>query len=349
MWTHTLLGLGAMVAVSGALSVAASAQTPGHGHTGTAVSGQTRQPVRITMEELHDHGGIPPGWRFTVPPGDVKAGREVFAKLECNKCHAVKGDFPTPSKEPGNAGPALTGMGGHHPPEYMVQSILDPNAVIVTGPGHTGPDGLSIMPSFADSLTVPELLDLVAYLASLTDGDERHDHHPGGGEREQVVGDYRIRVAYHSDALPSSGTHEHGAKMESGHDAPGHGRKTHPGDDAPAHGTQGHGAHGTHTSGRDGKAPARAHLMVFVTDAKTGEPVPYLPVAITIHADKTPARTVKLGPMVGGGGFHYGADITLPPSTTKLTVAIGPTTMRVMPSAAGRFAGTARATFEWPR
>ena len=327
MWTHTLLGLGAVVAVSGVLTASA----------------QTRQPVRITMEELHDHGGTPPGWRFTVPPGDARAGREVFAKLECNKCHAVKGDFPTPSKEPGNAGPALTGMGGHHPAEYMAQSILDPNAVIVTGPGHTGPDGLSIMPSFADSLTVSELLDLVAYLASLPDGDQGHDHHAGGGEREQVVGDYRIRVAYHSHAAQSPPTHEHGATPQPG------GAKPQPGDDAPAHGAQGHGAHGTHASGQKGKAQAPDHLMLFVTDAKTGEPVPYLPVTITIHADKAPARTVKLGPMVGGGGFHYGADVTLPPRTTKLTVAIGPTTMRVMPSAAGRFAGTARATFEWPR
>jgi hypothetical protein len=32
---------------------------------------------------------------------------------------------------------------------------------------HTGPDGLSAMPSYADRLTVTELLDLVAYLGSL--------------------------------------------------------------------------------------------------------------------------------------------------------------------------------------
>ncbi len=31
--------------------------------------------VRITMAALHQAGGVPPGWRFTVPPGDVAAGR----------------------------------------------------------------------------------------------------------------------------------------------------------------------------------------------------------------------------------------------------------------------------------
>jgi hypothetical protein len=161
------------------------------------------------------------------------------------------------------------------------------------------------MPNFADSLTLAELVDLVAYVASLTDGDAGH-HTAGGGAGEQVVGDYRIRVAYHSD-----GAHDHGSKA------------------GPPH--------------------ASNHLMVLVTDARTGEPVPYLPVTVTIHADKTPPRSVKLGPMVGSQGFHYGADVSLPARTTKLTVAIGPTTMKVMPSAAGRFAGTARATFDWPR
>jgi mono/diheme cytochrome c family protein len=45
--------------------------------------------------------------------------------------------------------------------------VINPNAVIVEAPGYTGPDGRSIMPSYADRLTVPELLDLVAYLRTL--------------------------------------------------------------------------------------------------------------------------------------------------------------------------------------
>src|SRR5207253_6173302 len=67
--------------------------------------------------------------------------------------------------------------------------------------------------------------------------------------------------------------------------------------------------------------------------AATGEPMPYLPVSATIQGAKPPARTVKLAPMVGGRGFHYGADVTLPAGTTKITVAIGKPTIAVMPSA----------------
>jgi hypothetical protein len=60
-------------------------------------------------------------------------------------------------------------MGGHHPAEYFAESILNPNAVIIVGPGYTGADGLSIMPDYRESLTVAELIDLVAYGKSLTD------------------------------------------------------------------------------------------------------------------------------------------------------------------------------------
>jgi len=142
--------------------------TPPHEHP--------KAPVRIPMEELHKHGGVPPGWRFTVPEGNPKAGREVFVQLECYKCHDVKGEhFPHAPKGPDTAGPELTGMGSHHPPEYFAESILNPNAVIVTGPGYTGPDGLSIMPDYRESLTVSALIDLVAYLKSL--GGE-HGHAP---------------------------------------------------------------------------------------------------------------------------------------------------------------------------
>ncbi len=160
--------------------------TPPHEHP--------KAPVRITMEELHKHGGVPPGWRFILPDGDLNAGREVFVKLECYKCHEVKGEhFPPAPKGPDTAGPELTGMGSLHPAEYLAESILNPNAVIVIGPGYTGPDRLSIMPDYSEALTVRELIDLVAYLKSL--GGEHH-HAPA--------------------TMPSSGAHEH-----EGHGHPG--------------------------------------------------------------------------------------------------------------------------------
>ncbi|MFQ5847808.1 MAG: c-type cytochrome [Candidatus Methylomirabilales bacterium] len=144
-------------------------------HPSTRHKAQHKGPTRITMEELHRHGGTPPGWTFTVPAGDPQAGRGVFIKLECYSCHRVEGEtFPSGGEH--KPGPDLTGMGGHHPAPYLAEAILDPNAVIVTGPGFTGKDGRSIMPSYADLLTLEQWVNLVAYLKSLTPGHAQGAH-----------------------------------------------------------------------------------------------------------------------------------------------------------------------------
>jgi len=139
-------------------------------------------PIRTTMSELHAHGGVPPGWKFLMPPGDAVEGRKVFVAMECFACHEVKGEsFPQSSKMPRGIGPELTGMGTHHPAEYFAESIVNPNRVIVQGPGYDAPDGLSKMPSYADSMTLKQLVDVVAYLKSLSGGDMAEGHHGAAG------------------------------------------------------------------------------------------------------------------------------------------------------------------------
>lgn len=183
------LGVGVVLAVGGW----AHDEKGEHVHgPGTPPHPHSHGPVRISSEELHQHGGVPPGWRFTFPEGDPRAGLAVFVKLECYQCHTIQGEqFPQSPTQPGAlAGPELTGMGSHHPAEYFAESILNPNAVIVTEPGYTGADGFSIMPDFRESLTVPELIDLVAYLKSLqgepshSEGGGSHGgpHHKGHGQ-----------------------------------------------------------------------------------------------------------------------------------------------------------------------
>jgi hypothetical protein len=127
-----------------------------------------RPGERITMAALHQAGGVPPSWRFRIPPGDAAAGRHAFVELGCPSCHQVAGEAFS-HDAPTGIGPDLTGMGGHHPPEYFAESILDPDAVLVDGPGYIGPDGRSIMPSYPD-LTLAQLADLVAYLRGLRAG-----------------------------------------------------------------------------------------------------------------------------------------------------------------------------------
>lgn len=63
-------------------------------------------------------------------PGDPAAGKELFYNPEspagCAKCHRV-------GKEGGDVGPELTTIAAAQPLEYLIESILEPNKVIVKG------------------------------------------------------------------------------------------------------------------------------------------------------------------------------------------------------------------------
>lgn len=299
------------------LATLAAAQHAGHGSaTPPAAGAPAKPPAPLSSDALHGMGGVPRGWKFTLPAGDPKAGRETFGKLECNKCHEIVPDFPRGERGAGDVGPALTGMGAHHPAEYFAQSIVDPNAVILSGPGFVGPDGRSVMPDYRDAVTFTELVDLVAYLKSL--GGDGHRHEAATSPRERTAGPYRVRVEY--QAAGGAGGHEH-----SGH---------------------GGGAAGGHSHG--GAQAARAgHLMVFVADATTGEAVPYLPVSAVVAAGSAAPRTVRLVPMLGDTGFHYGADVALPEGTTKLTLTLGAAGLKTMGTATGRFGKPVTVSFDW--
>jgi hypothetical protein len=273
------------------------------------------------MEELHSLGGVPPGWEFHFPDGDPSAGRAVFAKLECYQCHAIHGEvFPQTTASGGHVGPELTGMGQHHPVEYFADSILNPNAVIIAGPGYTDTEGLSIMPDYRGAMTLAEFVDLLAFLQNLKEGPSHHaeaahsGHDDHGALLDQVVGDYHIRVLYHEG--------------NAGHQSAGAG----------AH--HGHRVDASQTASGN-------HLMAFIADGVSQEPVPYLPVSVTIVPAQQAPHTVQLKPMIGSQGFHYGADVSLPSQAAQLTLSIGPTSMSVMPPMAGRFLKPQQVRLDW--
>ena len=160
------------VVVLATVGMAACGQRADDVTTKSAAIRKTPRSVRIGMAELHRRGGIPQGWRFTPPTGDVDAGRRTFVELRCHTCHRVAGESFSTGQTSG-AGPELTGMGGHHPPEYFAESILNPDAVLVEGPGYIGPDGRSVMPAYP-YMTVAQLADLVAYVGSLRAGGSAH-------------------------------------------------------------------------------------------------------------------------------------------------------------------------------
>jgi uncharacterized protein involved in high-affinity Fe2+ transport len=281
----------------------------GQEHThGQAQSGaRPATSTRITMEALHAAGGVPRGWRFTLPAGDAAAGRVAFVDFKCYACHAVKGEqFPLKPGESATAGPELTGMGSHHPAEYLAESIMNPNAVLVEGPGYIGGDSRSIMPAYPD-MTLAQLANVVAYLKTLGGAEAAPT---GAPAREQIVGGYRVRLVYKkAEDAGHHMHHDHAAAMASGQ--------------------------------------AEARLLVFLSDPDSDEPIPYMSVSAKVEVAGKPARTVKLSPVLGPEGFHYSAGVTLPAGTNRVTLTIGATTMRLDRSAPEGLRRAQTVPFEW--
>jgi L-cysteine S-thiosulfotransferase len=281
-----------------------SAWGQGHVHGQAASGSPSSQSVRITMDALHAAGGVPPGWRFTLPTGDAAAGRQAFVDLKCYACHAIKGEqFPLKPGETATAGPELTGMGGHHPAEYLAESIVNPSAVLVEAPGYIGGDGRSIMPTYPE-MTLAQLINLVTYLKGL---NTEHAHE---AVREQTVASYRVRLVYKK---PEAADHMH-------HHGPG---------------------------GAPMKSQAPARLSVFLVDASSGGPIPYVPVSAKIDVSGKPALTVKLSPSFGREGFYYDAPVNIPADAKRVTLTIGPTTMRLDQGAPEGLKRSQTVAFDW--
>jgi len=85
-----------------------------------------------------------------------------------------------------------------------------------------------------------------------------------------------------------------------------------------------HHGHG----GATPKSQASARLLVFLTDASSGGSIPYMPVSAKIDTGGK-ALTVKLSPSFGREGFHYDAPVSIPADAKRITLTIGPTTMRL--------------------
>ena len=121
-------------------------------------------------QRLRKKGIIPKNCTPIIPriggsrrPRATRQGREVFIKFECYFCHEVRGEnFDFAGVD---YGPELSQMGSMHPLEYFTESIINPSAW--ASKEDRDPDGHSRMPVYNDRMTVQELIDLSAYLASL--------------------------------------------------------------------------------------------------------------------------------------------------------------------------------------
>ncbi len=104
---------------------------------------------------------------FRLPDGDSVIGQRVFVDNSCHSCHTVVG---VELGEPITRGPVDVRLGGQttrvRTYGELVTSIINPSHRLAPLPGAdiTNEDGTSRMPSFNDTLTVQQLIDLVAFL-----------------------------------------------------------------------------------------------------------------------------------------------------------------------------------------
>jgi putative membrane-bound dehydrogenase-like protein len=95
-----------------------------------------------------------------VVAGDIKRGEQVFFKhaaVACVLCHTLKGQGST-------VGPALDGIASRATPQYIADSLVEPNKVLAKGFEALG---ASPMPPMGLVLKPQELEDVKAYLQTL--------------------------------------------------------------------------------------------------------------------------------------------------------------------------------------
>lgn len=106
---------------------------------------------------------------FHLPDGDPVKGRAAFVSLKCHACHTVPGaELPAPRVE----SRVTVELGGRVPVPRtdgeLVAAIVDPSHRLALG--YERPmivsGKLSRMGDFSESMTVRELIDVVAFLQS---------------------------------------------------------------------------------------------------------------------------------------------------------------------------------------
>ena len=105
-------------------------------------------------------GGETHSSKLVLPGGDPVAGRQAFMDLKCYACHRVAGDAAMAEPYSSNLGPEIGPRQGAQTRESLVDSIISPSHVLPPGKE----DGPSPMADYRSTMTVEQLIDVVAYI-----------------------------------------------------------------------------------------------------------------------------------------------------------------------------------------
>jgi len=101
---------------------------------------------------------------MALPEGDPPAGREAFVSLGCASCHGVAWDAELPQPVATVDAPQLGFEQAGYSSGLLATSIISPSHHVSTELATRSEDGLSPMADFTESMTVRQMVDIVAYL-----------------------------------------------------------------------------------------------------------------------------------------------------------------------------------------
>lgn len=132
-----------------------------------------RLPSVLPQAQAQIGGGSGGGAEYetvtlTLPKGNEEAGRQAFVDLRCTACHQATGETSLPAPVSGSPGPVLGASLAQRPPGSLATAIVAPShsMSIETSPEtRANVEGvLSPMGDYSESMSVRQLLDLIAYL-----------------------------------------------------------------------------------------------------------------------------------------------------------------------------------------
>lgn len=109
------------------------------------------------------------GKGLALPDGDIEAGKAAFVDMQCNTCHQVHGVELPPAA---TTGPVSVELGGkvYKVKNYgeLVTSVINPSHSIARHGDQelVQADGSSMMANYNSTMTVQQVIDLVAFLQS---------------------------------------------------------------------------------------------------------------------------------------------------------------------------------------
>lgn len=125
--------------------------------------------ISVPLYAVNRDEGMTPIQGLYIKKGNAEAGREAFKAMKCTACHWVANDAEL-SQGPvaDKAGPLLGPKQAKFSRGWLADSIISPSHTIASqSNGLADESELSRMGDFTETMTVRQLIDIVAYLRSL--------------------------------------------------------------------------------------------------------------------------------------------------------------------------------------